>query len=169
VLAWQSTTLTSALRPGFEPERAANLLNGGAACYQVYRAADGRFVTLAAIEEKFWRNFCEAVGRVDLVTRQWEPMPQHKLIAELGAIFASRDAASWEATLGSVDCCFALVIEPRDVSKHPQIAARGMVIGSGDTVEALYPAHVDGQPPAARPSAAFVPVENVVARWSAST
>jgi alpha-methylacyl-CoA racemase len=169
VLAWQSTTLTSALRPGFEPERAANLLNGGAACYQVYRAADGGFVTLAAIEEKFWRNFCEAVGRPDLVARQWEKMPQQKLVADLAAIFATKDAAAWEASLGHVDCCFGLVVEPRDVPRHPQIAARGMVVGGGDTVEALYPAHVDGKPPAPRPSVAIVPVEDVVARWNAAT
>jgi alpha-methylacyl-CoA racemase len=167
VLAWQSPTLTSALRPGFEPERAANLLNGGAACYQVYRTADGRFATLGAIEEKFWRNFCEAVGRPDLVVRQWEPMPQRQLIADLAAIFATKDAAAWEATLGSVECCFGLVVEPRDVPRHPQIAARRMVVAGSDTVEALYPAHVDGEPPAPRPSVAIVPAADVVARWNA--
>jgi crotonobetainyl-CoA:carnitine CoA-transferase CaiB-like acyl-CoA transferase len=167
VLAWQSPTLTAALRPGFEPERAGNLLNGGAACYHVYRTADGRCVTLGAIEEKFWRNFCEAVGRPDLIARQWEEMPQRRLIADLAAIFAMKDAAAWEATLGPVECCFGLVVEPRDVPSHPQIAARRMVSVRDDTVEALFPAHVDGQPPAPRAAVSIVPVADVVARWTA--
>jgi alpha-methylacyl-CoA racemase len=168
VLAWQSPTLTAALRPGFEPERAANLLNGGAACYRVYRTADGRFVTLAAIEEKFWRNFCEAVGRPDLIARQWEPMPQDRLIGDVAAIFATGASADWEAALGPVECCFGLVVEPVDVPSHPQIAARGMVArreASEPTVEALFPAHVDGKPPSPRMPPAIVPVAEVVARW----
>lgn len=165
VLAWQSPTLTAALRPGFEPARAANLLNGGAACYHVYRAADGRFVTLGAIEEKFWRNFCEAVGRPDLIARQWEAMPQTRLIADLAAVFAARSAEEWEAVLGPVECCFGAVVEPHAVPSHPQIAARGMVVQDGDTIEALFPAHVDGQPPAPRKKPVIVPAPDVVRRW----
>jgi alpha-methylacyl-CoA racemase len=165
VLAWQSPTLTAALRPGFEPERAANLLNGGASCYQIYRAADGGFVTLAAIEEKFWRNFCVAVGRPDLIARQWEDMPQLRLIADVAAVFAAKDAASWEASLGEVDCCFGLVVEPRDVPAHPQIAARRMIVSVAGTVEALYPAHVDGRAPSPRPAVAIAPAAEVMARW----
>jgi crotonobetainyl-CoA:carnitine CoA-transferase CaiB-like acyl-CoA transferase len=168
VLAWQSATMTSALRPGFAPERAANLLNAGAACYQVYRAGDGRFVTLAAIEEKFWRNFCEAVGRADLIARQWEAMPQTALIADVAAVFAAKSATEWEATLGPVDCCFGLVVEPADVPAHPQIAARGMVARRGDTMEALFPAHVDGRPPAPRAPVSVVPAAEVIARWKSA-
>jgi crotonobetainyl-CoA:carnitine CoA-transferase CaiB-like acyl-CoA transferase len=168
VLAWQSPTLTSALRPGFEPERAANLLNGGAACYHVYRAADGRFVTLGAIEDKFWRNFCEAVGRPDLIARQWEAMPQAGLIADLAAIFATKDAAAWEATLGPVDCCFGAVVEPREVPSHPQVAARRMIDVRQGTIEALFPVHVDGQPPASRAAVSIRPAADIVARWNAA-
>jgi crotonobetainyl-CoA:carnitine CoA-transferase CaiB-like acyl-CoA transferase len=169
VLAWQGPTLTAALRPGFEPERAANLLNGGAACYHVYRAADGCFVTLAAIEDKFWRNFCEAVGRSDLIARQWEAMPQEALIADIASVFAAKRADDWEATLGPVDCCFGLVVAPRDVPTHPQVAARAMVARHGDTVETLFPAHVDGKPPASRGPVAMSSAADVVARWAAST
>jgi alpha-methylacyl-CoA racemase len=166
VLAWQSATLTSSLRPGFEPGRAANLLNGGAACYRVYRAADDRFVTLAAIEEKFWRNFCEAVGRPDLVARQWEAMPQHALIAEIAAVFAAKDSAGWEATLGPVECCFGVVVETRDVPAHPQIVARRMIGRRDGTIEALFPGHVDGKPPQPRAAVAIAPVAEVLARWT---
>ncbi|HEX6978495.1 MAG TPA: CoA transferase [Alphaproteobacteria bacterium] len=171
VLAWQSLNLTAALRPGFEPARAANLLNGGAACYQIYQAADGRFVTLAAIEEKFWRNFCEAVGRPDWIARQWEPMPQTALTAAVAALFSTKPAAQWEAILGAVDCCFGVVIEPREVPDHAQVAARGMVArrdGPDAAVEALFPAHVDGAPPSSRRPPVRVDAAAVLTRWSSA-
>lgn len=168
VLAWQSCTLTAALRPGFEPALAANLLNGGAACYQIYPTGDGRYVSLAAIEEKFWRNFCAAVGHDDWIARQWEAMPQSALIAELTALFAARSAAAWEAQLGSIDCCFGVILNPTEVREHPQVVARGMVAshGGGDaTVEALFPAHVDGRPPAPRPAPILTAADDVLKRW----
>ncbi len=172
VLAWQSVNLTAALRPGFEPALAANLLNGGAACYQIYRCADGRFVTLAAIEEKFWANFCEAVGRREWIARQWEKLPQAGLVAELGALFATQGAAQWEERLGPVDCCFAVAVDPAELPAHPQIVARGMVTRheSGDAAfEALFPAHVDGAAPGRRLPPGFVAVEAVLGRWKSAT
>lgn len=168
VLAWQSANLTAALRPGFAPALAANLLNGGAACYQIYRCADGCFATLAAIEEKFWANFCQAVGHPQWVSRQWEPMPQAGLVAELAALFATKPAAAWEALLGPVDCCFGLVVDPSQVPNHPQIVARGMVTRhetADATVEALFPAHINGKPPARRPPPAFLSAAAVLGRW----
>jgi len=171
VLAWQSHNLTAALRPGFEPALAANLLNGGAACYQIYRAADRRFVTLAAIEEKFWRNFCEAVGRAEWIGRQWEAMPQRALIADLAALFAAKPGAAWEEALGAVDCCFGIVVDPAEVPAHPQVVARGMVRrhdGPDATLEALFPAHVDGQAPQPRPLPKREEAMAVVQRWRRS-
>jgi crotonobetainyl-CoA:carnitine CoA-transferase CaiB-like acyl-CoA transferase len=171
VLAWQSCNLTSALRPGFEPALAVNLLNGGAACYHVYRAADGRHVTLAAIEEKFWRNFCGAVGHPAWMARQWEAMPQAGLIAELAALFATRPAAAWEQQLGTVDCCFGIVVDPAELPDHPQVAARGMLARHATpdpTVEALFPAQVDGRPPARRPPPRVADARAVLERWMAT-
>jgi crotonobetainyl-CoA:carnitine CoA-transferase CaiB-like acyl-CoA transferase len=168
VLAWQSLNLTAALRPGFEPVLAANLLNGGAACYQIYRCADGRFVTLAAIEEKFWANFCAAVGHAEWTGRQWEAMPQSLLVAEIAALFGARPAAAWEALLGPVDCCFGVVVDPGEVPDHPQIAARGMVArhdARDPTFEVLFPVHVDGTAPGRRPPPAFVDASVVLGRW----
>ncbi|MEX0758426.1 MAG: CoA transferase, partial [Tistlia sp.] len=124
VLAWQALPLTAALRPGWQPERGRAALNGGAACYRVYRTADGRFVTLGAIEAKFWRTFCEAVGRPDLIERQWEAFPQDALNGEVEAVFAAAPLVHWTALLGPLDCCFEPVPELAEVADHPQVAAR---------------------------------------------
>ncbi len=62
VLAWQAIPLTLAQRAGEAPDRGGQILNGGTARYHVYRTADGKFITLGAVEQKFWAAFCRAVG-----------------------------------------------------------------------------------------------------------
>jgi crotonobetainyl-CoA:carnitine CoA-transferase CaiB-like acyl-CoA transferase len=105
-----------------------------------------------------------------LIARQWEPMPQQRLIADLAAVFATKSAEAWEATLGSVECCFGIVIEPREVPSHPQIAARGMVaVRDNATVEALFPAWVDGQAPHRRTAPVIAEAAGVLARWRAAS
>ena len=168
VLAWQSGGLTSALRPTHAPRRAANLLNGGAACYNLYRTQDGRFVSLGNLEDKFWANFCAAVGRPDWTMRQWEPFPQDALIAEVAALLASAPLAHWEARLSEIDHCFEPLREFGELEAHPQIAARGLVQRTGGPeprVEILYPAWVDGEPPRPRPPVRFASADAIVAAW----
>lgn len=130
VLAWQHPWLVMAAK---EPRggRATMMLNGGAAYYNIYRTRDGRFVTLGAIEPKFWANFCTSVGRTDWIARQNEAMPQTALIEAVAALFGTRAAAQWEDLLGPVDCCFAVVLDADEVAVHPQIAARTQAGGPG--------------------------------------
>jgi crotonobetainyl-CoA:carnitine CoA-transferase CaiB-like acyl-CoA transferase len=66
------------------------LLTGGVACYRIYATADGRFLTVAALEPKFWQRFCEVVGVPELAGRQWEPR-----LPALEAVLASRRLAEW--------------------------------------------------------------------------
>lgn len=167
VLGWQGMTLTAAAR-GTQPKRGEALLSGGAACYRIYRTADGRFITLSALEAKFWQGFCEAVGRPDWIARQEDPLPQTALTAELEALFAGRTLADWKALLDPVDCCFEAVPELAEVHAHPHIAARGQVrvsAGPEPLVETLMGLRVDGAPPPVR-----VPVQEsdaaaVLAGW----
>ena len=102
-------------------------LTGGAACYQVYPAQDGRSVALAALEPKFWANFCAAVERPDLLSDYLLPERQPYLKAELAEIFALKTAAEWAALLTPADCCFSLVNPPNAVHTDPQVQARGLL------------------------------------------
>jgi crotonobetainyl-CoA:carnitine CoA-transferase CaiB-like acyl-CoA transferase len=167
VLGWQGMNLTAAAR-GTMPKRSEALLSGGAACYRIYRTADGRFVTLSALEAKFWANFCEAVGRPDWIARQEDPMPQTDLTGELDALFATRTLAEWKAQLDPVDCCFEAVPELTEVPAHPHIAARGQVRvtpGPEPLVETLMGLRVDGAPPPARAPLRESDAAAVLAGW----
>jgi alpha-methylacyl-CoA racemase len=66
-------------------------LTGSLACYRIYRCADGRFLTVGALEAKFWRRLCELVGRPDLVARQDDGH------AELERVFVRRPLDEWLA------------------------------------------------------------------------
>src|SRR5215213_5413920 len=81
------------------------LLTGVVACYRIYRTADGRWLTVAALEPKFWRRLCELLERPDLVARQFEPE-----LPELEALFRTRSLAAWLALLEGRDTCVGPVL-----------------------------------------------------------
>jgi len=128
------------------------LLNGGAAYYRAYETGDGRRVTLGAIEAKFWRAFCVAAERPDWTGRQDEPLPQRALIAEVAAMFRELTLDECERRFGPADCCFAPALTLADALASPHVRSRGLVQGAaGVEPQPLFPALVDGEPPAPRP------------------
>lgn len=89
-------------RLGGEP--IPRLLTGGLACYRIYPTADGRHLTVAALEPVFFGRLCELLGRPDLAARQFEP-DQEALADELAALLAARPLAEWLALFDGEDVC----------------------------------------------------------------
>ena len=89
-------------RLGGEP--VPRMLTGGLACYRIYETADGRHLTVGALEPKFFRRLCELVERPDLAERQYSP-GQDALAAELAGVFALRTLADWLGRFGDEDVC----------------------------------------------------------------
>ena len=128
-------------------------LNGGAAYYQVYTAKDGRKMALGAIEPKFWAAFCSAAGRPDWIGRQCDTLPQTALIAELAAHLGSLTADECLARFAPADCCFSPVLDISEALDSAHHRDRALVRASpSGSLQALFPAHVDGRPPATRPA-----------------
>jgi alpha-methylacyl-CoA racemase len=167
VLAWQSVSFQETQMRKESELRGACALNGGAAFYNVYKTCDGRFVTLAALEEKFWQNFCQAAGKPDWIDRQFEPLPQRTLIQEVTNLFSAHDLAHWSALLDSVDCCFEPVRSLSELPIHPQTKFRQMFSDakSESFTEPLFPAWVNGEPPAARVPLVAAEVGMILERW----
>ncbi|MGI9303794.1 MAG: CaiB/BaiF CoA transferase family protein, partial [Gammaproteobacteria bacterium] len=168
VLGWQSPALTQVGRDGYSFARGVGNESGGSADYRIYRTADQRFITLAALEAKFWENFCHAVDRSQWIARQDEPVPQRELIADVSALLKSKDLAYWRERLDGCDCCFETVLDHEEVGEHPQIAARqliGRYHWPDPLTQVLYPAWVNGEPPRARSAPVFDGAESVVERW----
>ena len=137
ILAWQYLPAL-----GNAAERAASILNGGAACYNFYRCADGQFISLGAIETAFWENFCRAVDRPEWIERQYEAMPQTELIARVAEHIESQPAEHWDRLLDTVDCCYAPLLEPARLGADPQLRARSAWTAAGPT----WPGWIDHAP-----------------------
>ncbi len=87
-----------------EGDTVPRMLTGGLAYYRIYETAEGRHLTVAALEPAFFRRLTELLGRPDLAERQHDP-DQETLAAELAAIFASRPLAEWLAIVDGEDVC----------------------------------------------------------------
>ena len=136
ILAWQYLPML-----GKSAQRAATILNGGAACYNIYQCADDRFISLGAIETAFWQNFCNALGKPEWISRQYESMPQRELIEAVAAEIASRTGAHWQQKLDPVDCCFEILFTPGELANHAQFQSRQAFNENGPN----YPAWIDQQ------------------------
>ena len=71
------------------------LLTGGSACYGIYETADGRHLTVTALEPKFFRRLCQLIGREELIARQYDPAAQDEVAEALAETFATKPLAAW--------------------------------------------------------------------------
>lgn len=107
------------------PGPARMIVNGKFVCYRIYRTRDGRFMSLAALEPKFWVAFCRAVEKPHLCDEAYtRAKPGNPVFDELVALFASKDQAEWVAALENADCCCEPVLTLAEAAAHPQFAAR---------------------------------------------
>src|SRR6185503_1961056 len=111
---------------GRTPRRGGLELAGSLLCYRPYRASDG-WVTLGALEPKFWQAWCRGVGREDLIERQFEP-PGSDAHAEVEAVFAGRTRDEWEAFGAEHDCCLEPVLGLDEALESELVRAREMVV-----------------------------------------
>jgi alpha-methylacyl-CoA racemase len=81
------------------------LLTGGPPCFRIYGTADGRHLTVGALEPKFWQRLCELIARPDLVERHYDPSAAD----ELSGVFATRPLAEWLDIFDEEDVCLGPV------------------------------------------------------------
>jgi crotonobetainyl-CoA:carnitine CoA-transferase CaiB-like acyl-CoA transferase len=110
---------------GAKPSRGTEMLNGAASCYGVYRTKDDRYLSVGALEPKFWIALNEAIGRPPNVAEiVGDAAQQAKTRSELQAIFSTKTFAEWTAFFADKDCLVEPVLEPHEVVDHPLHRAR---------------------------------------------
>lgn len=127
-LALQTFTLGTLRALGSVPPRGADMLTGALPNYGVYECADGKHLAVAALEMKFWANFCTAVGKPEWAKKV--PMPgKHgeALQAEVAALIRTRTRDEWEAVLGTADACVSAILTPEEALANEQVVARGLI------------------------------------------
>ncbi len=111
---------------GERGERGKLPLTGKYPCYNIYQTRDGHYMSLGALEPKFWTAFCQATGREDLLPLHYAETPATH--AEVRALFASRTRDEWVALLRDVDCCCEPVQSLNEALSDPQVRHRGMIV-----------------------------------------
>lgn len=109
-------------------------LSGAYPFYSVYETSDGKFMTLGALEPKFWANFCRAAGRDDLISRQFDSGEgRDNLFSEVRAIFKSRTRDEWIELMRDADCCCEPVLSMTEAFEHAQTRAREVIKEAAST------------------------------------
>jgi len=106
------------------------VLTGDAACYRIYGTADGRFLTVAALEPRFWDRLCELVGLPELAGRGYE-----RELPELEARLRERTLAEWLELFDGEDVCAGPVAAPAEAAEF-QAAPEGNASPLGEHTEA---------------------------------
>jgi alpha-methylacyl-CoA racemase len=126
-LAWLAMVAAAQLTDGASPVRRGDLeLAGRLICYRPYACSDG-WVTLGALEPKFWQAWCRGVGREDLIEKQFEP-PGSEAHAEVERIFLERTRQEWRRFADEHDCCLEPVLELDEALDSELVRAREMVV-----------------------------------------
>ena len=123
--------------------RGVESLNGGYACYGVYRTADGRYLSVGSLEPKFFSGLCDVLGRPDLLEHGYDTGDGGaRARAELARCFAEKPLAHWLEVLKSADLCVEPVNEGDEVLSDAQLAAREMFIPARDEQRGLTVTHL---------------------------
>jgi alpha-methylacyl-CoA racemase len=149
-LSWLAMVAGQYFADGVVPRRGEQMLAGSVVCYRPYRCADG-WVTLGALEPKFWQAWCRGVGREDLIERQFE-RPGSEAHAQVVEVFKGRTRAQWTQFATEYDCCLEPVLDVDEALASDLVREREMVVtldqpGVADGVRQLgIPVKLDRTP-----------------------
>jgi crotonobetainyl-CoA:carnitine CoA-transferase CaiB-like acyl-CoA transferase len=111
------------------------VLTTGFACYRIYSTADGRYLTVGALEPKFFARLCELLGHPELAGRQYDD-DQEALAAQLAEIFSARPLADWLEALAGEDVCVGPVASAAEAADAFGAPPSGPAAAPGEQTDA---------------------------------
>mgnify|MGYP001047220223 CR=1 FL=1 len=131
--------ISAGLAGGRWPRPGGELTTGGSPRYRIYRTADGEYLAVAPIEERFWQVFCDRIGLAP-ADRDDRPDPA-ATIRKVAERIAARSGAEWRERFAGADACVSVVDSLQQALAHPAFAERGLfdrvVAGRGTRMPAL--------------------------------
>jgi len=109
------------------PVRGAEGLTGGCACYNVYPTRDGKYLSLGAVESKFWQEFCTGLGVPEFIDQQWNPQAQESMKKAIADITRRKDRDEWLELFSNSHVCLTPVLSIDEVVNHSHTTARSMI------------------------------------------
>ncbi|MFH8791412.1 CaiB/BaiF CoA transferase family protein [Streptomyces sp. NPDC017941] len=135
---------------GWQDRRGANLLDGGCPFYGTYETADGEYMAVGALEQRFYDEFTELIGLRDLAPARRDLARWGELREAVAARFRTRTRAEWTALFEGTDACVAPVLSLREAPHHPHLAARGTFTDHGGITQPAPAPRFSATPTAVR-------------------
>lgn len=149
-------------------ERASNPIDGSAYFYNLFECADGKFISVGAIEPQFNYLLLSLLGlEADpAFAEQYDPKMWAEQKKKLASVFLQRGRDEWCALLEGTDACFAPVLNLAESPMHPHLVKRGTFVDMDGTLQPGPAPRFSATPSAVRCSRS-AELEEVIARWSA--
>ena len=117
------------LMGGAIPRRGNTLFGGSQPCYSVYKTADEKYISIGTLEPHFWKRLCMALGREDLIAKQYAPSPvKEEVFEELSSIFLTRNRDEWFDMLIKADVPAGKVLDIDETVNDPHMKHREMIV-----------------------------------------
>jgi crotonobetainyl-CoA:carnitine CoA-transferase CaiB-like acyl-CoA transferase len=113
---------------GTAPPRGNNMLAHRYACYNTYETADGRYIAVGALENRFWKALCHQLGLAHYADLQFDEGRAAEITAALRAAFKAKRLAEWEERLDGLDLCFSGIRTIDEALASAHFEERQMVV-----------------------------------------
>ena len=113
---------------GREPKRADTILSHRYPCYNTYETADGRFLSIGAVENRFWKQLCQTLGVPEYASLQYDDRRRQEILDFMRTTFKKKTLAEWEVELGNLDICWGPVQTLAEVLDDPLFREREVVV-----------------------------------------
>jgi len=113
---------------GQEPKRADGLLSHRYACYNTYETADGRYLSIGAVENRFWKQLCDTLEIPEYAPLQYDDQRREEILQYMRKTFKQKTLDEWDAMLGNLDICWGKIQSIREVLEDPLFLQRETVV-----------------------------------------
>jgi crotonobetainyl-CoA:carnitine CoA-transferase CaiB-like acyl-CoA transferase len=113
---------------GQAPQRGDNIFSHRYACYNIYETADGRYFSIGAIEEHFWKRLCEHLGVPEYASLQFDDIRREEILDFMRTTFRKRNLDEWEEELVNLDVCWTPIRNLEEVLQDPLFREREMIV-----------------------------------------
>ncbi len=130
-VSWLTVNTGEVLLGGKAPDRGTMFLHGGLPCYNVYEAKDG-YISVGALEGKFWKRLCEILGKPEYTEEQFNTEKHEEIFKWLEETFKQKTKDEWMEIFQNEDACVSPVLDLSEVCANPQVFHRKMIIDIDD-------------------------------------
>jgi crotonobetainyl-CoA:carnitine CoA-transferase CaiB-like acyl-CoA transferase len=110
------------------------------ACYNTYETADGRFLSIGAVENRFWKTLCEHFGVGQYAALQYDDSHRKEILEFMRSTFRKKTLDEWDAELGNLEICWGRVQTFTEVLDDPLFREREMFLDLQEKAGAKQPA-----------------------------